>query len=104
MTEFVDFFDKPIEADMKVLYTTNAEGSTLNLGRVIETYVSVPKYGGRGTKKVKIRRLHTNGQEEMEIRYVGGFARGDNRNWEETGKPVRASIIDYSKNKILVLE
>lgn len=104
MTDFVDFFDKPVEPDMKILYTTNAEGSTLNLGRVIETYVSTPSYGGRGTKKVKIRRLNRDGSEEMETRYVGGFDRGDNRNWEETGKPVRASIIDYSKNKILVLE
>lgn len=101
MSDFVDILKNPLKPGQKVFYTTNAEGGGLILGRIVECYLAKGNYGD--TKKVKIEKLNLDGSPKMETTYVGGFPAGDARNWEDTDRPVRASIIDYRRDKIYVL-
>lgn len=91
-----DFFGKDINLGDRVLYTTSAEGSSMTLGRVLDIYISNPQYGSK-THKIKVQPLGNDNNPKMVEKWVGGFPKGDRRNWVE--KQARPSLLDYFSNK-----
>lgn len=102
MSTFVDMFGKEITIGSKVIYTTNTRESGLTYGRVEYMYKSDGTYK---VHKVKIRPLKDDGTDLMQMEYLLRVPGDYNTRYSiETHRPVRASTIDYSAHKILVLE
>ena len=106
----VDTFGKELAVGQDVLYTTRDRYSGLNYGRIIDIYEGGGYHNGT---KVKIQALTKDGQvqtvieREAQTNASGEYIRdGEGRilwNEYDTGKPIRASILDYSPDKFYVL-
>lgn len=88
----------------KVLYTTNARESGISFGLVEDIYaVQRLTYNGKTITdvKVRLRAIKDDGSLMMQTR---GFIDPLTNEWrrEDTHKPLRASILDYSDHKFVL--